>query len=114
MAALLAAGRLVAVAVSGGGRTLANLLQRQQAGSGYQVAAVIASNEGCAAVGIAKAHHLPLFIGDFSAAGLTACGERLYPWLLSQRIDWVALAGFIKLFPLHPAWSQRIVNNQHS
>ena len=110
MAALLTAGRLVAVAVSGGGRTLANLLQRQQSGSGYQVAAVIASNAECAAVAIAKAHQLPLFVGDFSAAGHAACGERLYPWLCNQRINWVALAGFIKLFPLHSAWSQRIVN----
>jgi len=103
-------GRRLAVAVSGAGRTLANLLRQQQPDSGYQVAAVIASRADCAAVTVARDHELPVLVADFSAASLAASGDRLYVWLQGQGIDWIALAGFLKVFPLHPRWSQRIVN----
>ena len=54
----------VAVAISGGGRTLANLLA--QSSPDYAVVGVIASRPDCGGVAIAQRHGLPLLIGDFA------------------------------------------------
>lgn len=102
--------RRIAVAVSGSGRSLANFLERETEGAGYEVAAVIASRPDCRAVDIAKAHGLPLFIETFTPSRLAEVGARLYPWLAEHSIGWIALAGFLKLFPLSPSWEGRIVN----
>lgn len=103
-------GRRVAVALSGGGRSLANLLEKQRPGQGYEIAGVVASRPDCGGVTIAKRAGLPLLVGDFSAAALPATTTRLYAWLAAQDIDWIALAGFLKRFPLHPDFVTRTVN----
>jgi folate-dependent phosphoribosylglycinamide formyltransferase PurN len=100
----------IAVAVSGGGRSLANFLEHQAPESGYEVVAVIASRPDCRAVTIAREAGLALFVDDFAPARLADVGERLYPWLAAQRVELVALAGFLKLFPLAPGWEKRIIN----
>lgn len=103
-------GRRIAVAVSGGGRSLANFLEREQAGTGYQVAAVIASRRDCGGAEIATRRGLPLFVGDFRAQSQAKTGAELYPWLAEHKVDWIVLAGFLKLFPVRPEWEGRIVN----
>lgn len=101
----------IAVAVSGGGRSLANFLARQKTGAhAFEVVAVIASREDCGGVAIAREHGLPLFVEAFTAARLAEVGDRMYGWLAGLKVDYVALAGFLKLFPLDPKWSHRIVN----
>ncbi len=98
----------VAVGVSGGGRSLENFLKNPS--PVYEIAGVIASRPDCRAVEIAKTANLPLFVGDFSAAQRPATADALYAWLDRQRIDWIALAGFLKIFPVRAAWATRVVN----
>jgi folate-dependent phosphoribosylglycinamide formyltransferase PurN len=103
----------VAVGVSGSGRSLANLLAFAQARcdeAGFTVAGVIASRPDCKGVDIARAAALPVFSGDFSPAGAAATRPRLYAWLAEQGVDLVALAGFLKLFPVEAAWRSRVLN----
>lgn len=105
------AGRArVAVGVSGGGRSLENFLRRQRQGAGYEIAGVIASRPDCRAVTVARDAKLPLFIGDFSVAASEATADKMYAWLEEQRVAWVALAGFLKVFPVRAAWTNRVVN----
>jgi folate-dependent phosphoribosylglycinamide formyltransferase PurN len=102
----------VAVAVSGGGRTLQNLLAHARAGAAYEVAAVIASRIDCGGVVIAAGERLPLFVdpfrGDKSAQAKTA--EDLDAWLAQHDVDWVALAGFLRPFPVLRRYEGRVVN----
>lgn len=99
----------IAVAASGSGRTLANLLARQ-GGSHFQIAAVITSRPDCGAVGIAAAHQLPLLVERFTAKDYSRLVPIIYGWLKEQNIDLVALGGFLKLWPTTPLWAGRVVN----
>lgn len=99
-------GRRIAVGVSGGGRSLANLLECQRHGAPFEIAAVIASRPDCKALDIAAAHGLPTFVDNFKGD----VAARLYAWIDEQMIAWVALAGFLKLFPLSPRYVGRVVN----
>lgn len=102
-------GRL-AVAVSGSGRSLQNFLRYQSNSDGYQVVAVIASRPDCQGLVIARDAGLPVFVDDFTPSRLAQVGPKLYAWLNSLEVDLVALAGFLKLFPLDPAWEKRVIN----
>jgi folate-dependent phosphoribosylglycinamide formyltransferase PurN len=105
--------RRVAVAVSGGGRSLANFLDWQRRGDvAYEIAAVVTNKPTCGGVAIAEAAKLPVFKDSFAATtqGTTDTATRLYAWLHEHRIGWVALAGFLKPWPLSPAWTGRVVN----
>jgi len=96
----------IAVAISGQGRTLANLLQ-EQGQSSYLVAGVISSSDSCIGNSIAKEAGLPLFIGNFSQQ---SCRNELALWLANHKINWVALAGFLKIFPMLEGFKDRVVN----
>lgn len=98
----------VAVGVSGGGRSLENLLRRPS--PDYRIAGVIASREDCRAVAIARDAGLPVFVGDFGPQGKAQTEVTLYEWLALHRIDLVALAGFLKIYPVRPEWTNRVVN----
>lgn len=99
------------MAVSGGGRSLQNMLEYTQGGGrAFAVSAVISSRPDAGGAKIAKAAALPVFVGDFSPANAVVTRRDLYIWLEAQQIDFVALAGFLKLFPLNDAWHKRVVN----
>lgn len=101
----------IAVAVSGGGRSLANFLARQaEPAMRYEVGAVIASRPDCKAVMIANDHRLPLFVGNFAPAQRAHTATELVSWLESHGIAWVALAGFLKIYPVTRGWEGRVVN----
>lgn len=93
----------IAVAVSGRGRSLLNLIKSQDV---YEVAAVIASGPNVAAIEIAEDHGVPVFVGDFREN----LAEELEAWLQLQDISWVALAGFLKPFPALPAYAGHVIN----
>lgn len=99
----------VAVAVSGGGRSLKNLLAHQ-ASAPWTVACVISSSSDCGAVAIAHEHHLPLFVGDFGKSSRDQTGTALADFLKTHHINWIVLAGFLKLFPTLDAWKNRVIN----
>lgn len=95
----------LAVFVSGGGRTLANLLDRFGGpGSPARIELVVASRP-CPAVGIAERAGVEtrVIAGPIREADLLAT-------LAERRIDWVVLAGYLRLLPVPPAYEGRIVN----
>lgn len=95
----------LAVMISGGGRTLLNLLDRIARSELHaQVALVIASSE-CAGAAKARASGLPTLVlpGRIPA-------QKLETVLREHRIDWVVLAGYLKLVDIPPAFNGRVVN----
>ena len=100
----------VAVAVSGSGRSLSNFITRKSEFDSYEIGAVIASRPDCYAVTIAQEHGIPIFIDQFSVPHLGAVRDRLYPWLRHLEIDWIALAGFLRPFPISKDWDKRTIN----
>ncbi len=100
----------VVVAISGGGRSLANLLAAQKQGAAFQIVGVVSSSPMCAGLKIAYDHSLPIFIGDFSDSATQKKTHDLYPWLKNHAADWLALAGFLKKLPLAPGWEKKIIN----
>ncbi len=100
----------VAVAVSGGGRSLSNLLKAQERYR-YQICAVVASRPDCPAIIIAKEHGLPVFAGDFTPAAAASTAKSMFQWLdRDVRANWLALAGFLKLLPVVSTWDGRVIN----
>jgi folate-dependent phosphoribosylglycinamide formyltransferase PurN len=99
----------VVVAISGGGRTLKNLLLRQPQ-SDYEIVGVISSSPSCSGNRIATENGLPLFVGDFSLRAWAPTAARLADWLDAVKADWIALAGFLKMFPLNHRLKDNIIN----
>lgn len=99
----------VAVAVSGGGRSLKNLLDHE-AKAPWKIAAIISSAPDCGAVKIAQDAGIPLIVGDFSKNSRTATTEKLIAFLAQYKIEWIVLAGFLKLFPNIPSFQNRVIN----
>ena len=94
------------VAVSGGGRSLANLIEKS-ATEKFEVIAVIASTRDCGGVKIAQDANLPLFVGDFASPEVATL---LQEWLQPLNVDWICLAGFLKKFPRLASFSNRVIN----
>ena len=99
----------IAVAVSGGGRSLRNLLE-QQSDRAYRVSAVIASRADCQAVQLAKQAELPIWIDNFSIPRDPEADNQLQSWLNEHKVKLIALAGFLKPFPILKAFSEQIIN----
>ncbi|RZA14866.1 MAG: phosphoribosylglycinamide formyltransferase [Proteobacteria bacterium] len=93
----------VAIAVSGKGRSLENFLAGDYP---FEVSAVITSNAKAGAVAIAQQHDLPLYIFDAKSPD----PKGLEAWLKDHKIEWIALAGFLKIFPNLPAYASHVVN----
>jgi len=100
----------VIVAISGGGRTLANLLERQKEGYPFEICGVIASSSKCKGIQIAEHANLPVFVGDFSREKFNQTSQDLYSWISGFNAGWIALGGFLKIMPVWPDWNNRIVN----
>lgn len=96
---------MLAVFVSGTGRTLRNLIARCADGSlPARVGLVVASRE-CGAVEVARDAGVPVVVraGDFRADELDAV-------LKGHGVGWVALAGYLRLLPIPEDYRGRIVN----
>ena len=102
----------VAVAVSGGGRTLRNFLAHEREGAPYEVAGVIASRIDCGGTVIAAGERLPLFVDGFRAEpeAMAKVAAGLDAWLAEQDVEWIALAGFLRPFPVLARFAGRTVN----
>ncbi len=95
----------LAVYLSGGGRTLLNLHDEILAGRLRATIKLVVASRQCAGAERARARGLRTMViqgviprGD-NAALLRECG-----------IDWVILAGYLKLFQIPPAYAGRVVN----
>src|SRR5690606_6223368 len=64
-------------------------------------------------VELAKHYNLPLFCGNFTDSSLLPSQE-LIAWLKQVEADWIALAGFLKIFPTafseDVPWKDHIIN----
>jgi phosphoribosylglycinamide formyltransferase-1 len=91
--------------LSGSGRTLLNLLDHIRAGTlPAAIGLVIASRECLGAQRARDAGlHVEVIPGVIPAS-------RLGSLLAERRIDWVVLAGYLKLIQIPPAYQGRIVN----
>ncbi len=95
----------LAVMLSGSGRTLLNLLGRIDAGRlDAQVALVIASRE-CLGADRARRAQLPVVV----LPGVIP-RDTLARMLHEHAIDWVVLAGYLKLVEIPPDYRGRVVN----
>lgn len=101
----------IAVAISGGGRSLANLIAQEQKGfASYHVRCVITSNPECKGVAIAKAAGLDIFSHKFPSESNPELNRNLQKFLDSHNVSWVVLAGFLRPLPILPTWRSRIIN----
>lgn len=99
----------VALALSGGGRTLRNLIA-QQAGRAYRICGVISSREECTGVDIAHELDLPVFVATFGKNAPSTLVDDLSQWLKDESIDWIVLGGFLKPFPSIPGFENKVIN----
>jgi folate-dependent phosphoribosylglycinamide formyltransferase PurN len=76
----------------------------------YEIVGVIASRPDCGGVGIARELGLPLLVADFRRAAQEAVRGQVDEFLSACRANWVALAGFLKVFPDGTACDGRVVN----
>ncbi len=92
----------IAVLVSGGGRSLLNLVQRKARGElGCEIALVIASAPDIGAIRHAEEHGIPVVV----AKAADVAGH-----LDAHRIDLAVLAGWLKRWPIPPHWQGRAIN----
>ena len=95
----------LAVFLSGSGRSLANLIERIRSGDlPAQIALVVASRE-CRGAQIAREAGLTTLV---IPRNLTK--EELLALTTEHRVDWVVLAGYLRLLPIPPELEGRVVN----
>jgi phosphoribosylglycinamide formyltransferase-1 len=101
----------IAVAVSGSGRTLENLVGSNLHGKSYRVSLVIASSKDCKAFGISRNLGIPVLVANFRTMAKAGDGSSwMFRFLGEKEISLVVLAGFLKPFPCQADWVGRIVN----
>jgi len=83
----------IAVAVSGSGRSLENLLKQ----ASFEVACVISNKKNCKAVAIAKDHQIEtVIVSNFDGKTTNELNQKL----LALQIQLIVLAGFLVKFPV--------------
>lgn len=88
----------IAVFVSGRGSNLKAILESQELSGFAQVAVVISDKKDCPAFGLASGHNVPFYaLGE--ETGMISFAN-LSDFLLSEKIDLIVLAGFLKLIPV--------------
>ena len=101
----------IAVAVSGGGRSLANLLEHEHNGQAkYKINCVVTSKHDCKGVLIAEQAGLPVFFHKFPLQQDKELNIDLENFLKKHNAAWIVLAGFIRPLPVLSPWSTKIVN----
>lgn len=93
----------IAVAVSGQGRSLRNLLKEHYP---FEVAAVICSSPKALGIEVANEYGIPVLLEDFK----TVNAEELNGKLERLGVQWVILAGFLKTFPQLRSFENRVIN----
>ncbi|MBC7773591.1 MAG: phosphoribosylglycinamide formyltransferase [Pyrinomonadaceae bacterium] len=95
----------LAVFLSGSGRTLVNLAESIARGTPRARIALVVASKECLGAARARSLGLPVQVqeGDLPLATLDSL-------LRQHAIDWVVLAGYIRLLPIPPGYAGRIVN----
>lgn len=96
----------LAVLLSGGGRTLVNLLDRIADGSLAAAVPLVVASRECLGVERARERGVP----DVRVIRGEVPAETLGALLREHAIDWVVLAGYLKLVRIPPGYERRVVN----
>lgn len=101
----------MAVLISGSGRTLANLIDRQAAGRlAGRVELVIASRGDIRGVEIGRQAGIPTTIIPREHADTTCWSESIFDRCRSAGIDLVVMAGFLHLLAIPDDFVERVIN----
>jgi formyltetrahydrofolate-dependent phosphoribosylglycinamide formyltransferase len=108
----MTARRRIAVLVSGGGRSLENLVELARAGAlDVEVALVVSDRPDVGALGRAERLRIPARVIAWErGAGAEAFGARVTEALEEHGCELAVLAGFLRLLRLPPAWLGRVIN----
>ena len=91
------------VLLSGGGRTLQNLVDRIRAGRlAAEVAVVLSDKPGVLGLERARTAGIPAFVERDAAA--------IWQRIREHRCDLVVLAGYLRLLPIDPEFRDRVLN----
>lgn len=109
---MTAARPRLAVLVSGGGRSLQNLVEWQRRGElAADVVLAVSSSARAHALERARALGVPaVVVAPRRHATEAAFAEALYGELAAARADFAVLAGFLAKVPVPPEWRGRILN----
>ncbi len=98
------------ILLSGGGRTLENLVSCIGAGAlPAEIAVVVSSHPEAFGIERARRHQLPCAIVDYRGAG-ARFSSRIAAELDSARVDLVVMAGFIRRWEIPERYSGRVMN----
>lgn len=97
------------VLLSGGGRTLANILRLTESSLAARVGVVIASRP-CRGVDIATAAGIPVHIVNHKQTPANEYSTRITSILDDAGTELVVMAGFLSLWPIPPHYSNRVIN----
>lgn len=102
----------IAVLLSGGGRSLQNLIEQQAAGGlGVEIVAVVSSTPGAGGLAIAARAGIPSHtIARSDFASDDEFGGAIFAAVAPARPELIVLAGFLRRLPVPPAWEGRILN----
>lgn len=92
----------LAILLSGGGRTLQNLIDRIAAGTFDAAIACVIADRDCKGLARTRAADLPAF--------LELDPERIWSRIRAHRADLVCLAGFLRLLPIPADFAGRVLN----
>jgi phosphoribosylglycinamide formyltransferase-1 len=106
----------LAVLISGSGRTLKNFIDMAADGKlPIDIRLVVSSSPNAGGLKFAEAAKIPTLVvprQDFpaGAAGDHAFGDAIFAACRDAGVDYVAMAGFLKLAPVPPDFAGRVVN----
>jgi phosphoribosylglycinamide formyltransferase-1 len=99
----------VAIFASGKGSNVENLLAHFKNHAHIKISLLVSNNENAGAVHIAKNNHLDVLLLDKNE---TINGNFIVQLLQSKKIDYIILAGYLKMVPVEliKAWPEKIIN----
>jgi phosphoribosylglycinamide formyltransferase 1 len=102
----------IAVLVSGGGRSLENLVETIRRGElEAEIALVLADREGTGALERCARLELPALVVSYrSSASAAEFGARVFAELEAREVELCVLAGFLRLLKVPPSWAGRVIN----
>jgi phosphoribosylglycinamide formyltransferase-1 len=101
----------IAVLISGGGRTLQNLIARRAAGElKAQIGLVISSHLQAGGLEYARRAEIPILVVDHKKHSVAEASGRIFSAIESSGARWVVLGGFLRKLIIEPRWSDRIIN----
>lgn len=101
----------LAVLISGGGRTLANLLERAAAGTlAATVETVVSSRPDVRGVEIAQEAGIPVHVLPPRTSSTADWSRRIFDRCREAGADLVVMAGFLHLVEIPPDFADRVIN----